>query len=125
MGHIDGSIVPCAAGGSLPFLPEETLRVLRTIHDKYEQRAWQRYGLIDAFNPLTNWYSSDVIGIDIGIMMLMAENARTGFVWEHFMKNDIAKNGMARAGFKSIAPAETPAPATPPVPAGFPIWPPK
>jgi len=29
----------------------------------------------------------------------MAENARTGFVWEQFMKNDAAKNGMARAGF--------------------------
>ena len=35
MGHVDGSVVPCAAGGSLPFLPEETLRVLRTIRSKY------------------------------------------------------------------------------------------
>jgi hypothetical protein len=122
MGHLDGSIVPCAAGGSLPFLPEETLRVLRTIHDKYNQRAWQRYGLIDSFNPLTNWYSADVIGIDVGILMLMAENARTGFVWEHFMKNDIAKNGMARAGFKLIAPAETPVPVKPPIPPGYPLW---
>jgi hypothetical protein len=122
MGRIDGSIIPCAAGGSLPFLPEEALRVLRTVREKYERRAWRKYGFVDAFNPLTNWYSQDVIGIDVGITMLMAENARTGFVWEHFMKNDIAKNGMARAGFKLIAPAETPSPAKPPVPNGYPIW---
>jgi hypothetical protein len=30
-----------------------------------------------------SWYDTDVIGIDTGITMLMAENARTGFVWEH------------------------------------------
>jgi len=77
MGHIDGSVVPCAAGGSLPFLPEATLRVLRTIYTKYQERAWRRYGFVDAFNPLTNWYSQDVLGIDTGVMMLMAENART------------------------------------------------
>ncbi len=29
----------------------------------------------DAFNPLKNWYDSDVIGIDTGITMVMAENA--------------------------------------------------
>ncbi len=66
MGHIDGSIVPCAVGGSLPFLPEETVRVLRNIREKYEKRVWHRYGFVDAFNPLTNWYDPDVIGIDLG-----------------------------------------------------------
>src|ERR1700730_11980232 len=123
MGRIDGTIVPCAPGGSLPFLPEEALRVLRTVREKYERRAWRKYGFVDAFNPLTNWYSQDVIGIDVGITMLMADNARTGFVWEQFMKNDIAKNGMARAGFKSISPTETPSPVKPPVPNGYPVWP--
>jgi len=99
MGPIDGSIVPCAAGGSLPFLPEETLRVLRTIREKYAKGGWGKYGFVDAFNPLKNWYNPDVIGIDVGITLLMAENARTGFVWEQFMKNEAMKKGMARAGF--------------------------
>jgi len=40
-----------------------------------------------------------VIGIDLGITLLMAENARTGFVWGQLMKNEAAKKGMARAGF--------------------------
>ena len=98
-GPIDGTIVPAATGGSLPFLPNETLRVLRTIHDHYP-KAWCRYGFVDAFNPLTEWYDTDVIGIDTGITMLMAENLRTGFVWEIFMKNPEAQRGMALAEFK-------------------------
>jgi hypothetical protein len=103
MGPIDGTIVPCATGGSLPFLPAETMRVLRTIHDRYPG-AWCRYGFVDAFNPLTGWYDTDVIGIDTGIIMLMAENARTGFVWETFMKNPEARRGMEVAGFKAYQP---------------------
>jgi hypothetical protein len=103
-GPIDGSIVPCAAGGSLPFLPEKTLRVLQTIKIRYGQRAWTRYGFVDAFNPLTGWYDSDVIGIDTGITMVMAENQRTGFVWNTFMKNTEASRGMERAGFKPYVP---------------------
>ena len=103
-GPIDGTVVPCAAGGSLSFLPQATVRVLQTIKNKYGQRGWTRYGFVDAFNPLTNWYDTDVIGIDTGITMLMAENARTGFVWNTFMKNPEAQRGMQRAGFKNYQP---------------------
>jgi hypothetical protein len=103
-GPIDGTVVPCATGGSIPFLPAATMRVMRTIHDHYPQ-AWSRYGFVDAFNPLTGWYNTDVIGIDVGITMVMAENARTGFVWETFMKNPEAVRGMAAAGFKPYTPA--------------------
>jgi hypothetical protein len=84
MGPIDGSVVPCAPGGSLAFLFSDCIAVLRNIRDKYPQ-AWQRYGFVDAFNPLTGWYDSDVIGIDLGITMLMAENKRSQLVWNTFM----------------------------------------
>jgi hypothetical protein len=103
-GPIDGTIVPCAAGGSLPFLPQQCVEVLQTIKDKYGKRAWCRYGFVDAFNPLTNWYDTDVIGIDTGITMVMAENVRSGFVWDTFMKNPEAKRGMQRAGFQPNRP---------------------
>ena len=103
MGPIDGTIVPSASAGSLPFLPGPVMRVLRNIKDHYG-RAWCRYGFVNAFNPLKNWYDSDVVGIDVGITMLMAENVRTGFVWNTFMKNQEAKRGMDRAGFKKYSP---------------------
>jgi hypothetical protein len=99
-GPIDGTIVPCATAGSLPFLPQAVMRVLRTIQFRYGAGTWSRYGFVDSFNPLTNWYDSDVIGIDTGITMVMAENARTAFVWDTFMKNPEAQRGMQRAGFK-------------------------
>jgi len=98
MGPIDGTVVPSAAGGSLPFLPQPTMRVLRTIYTRYPE-AWCRYGFVNAFNPLKNWYDHDVVGIDTGITMLMAENIRTGSVWNTFMKTPEARRGMARAGF--------------------------
>ena len=63
--------------------------------------AWCTYGFVNAFNPLKNWYDSDVVAIDTGITMLMAENARTGFIWETFMKNPEAARGMQRAGFRT------------------------
>jgi hypothetical protein len=85
----------------MPFLPPETMRVLRTIKDRFGARAWSDYGFVDAFNPLTNWYDTDVVGIDTGITMVMVENARTGFVWETFMKNSEARRGMERAGLKT------------------------
>jgi hypothetical protein len=96
-GPIDGTVVPSAAGGSLPFQPQATLRVLKAIRSRYGS-AWSKYGFVNAFNPLTNWYDSDVIGIDTGITMLMAENLRTGFVWNTFMKTAEARRGMERAG---------------------------
>jgi hypothetical protein len=100
-GPIDGTVVPCATGGSLPFQPQATMRVLRNIKDRYGRWTWSDYGFVDAFNPLTNWYDTDVIGIDAGITMVMAENARTAFVWDTFMKNPEATRAMDRAGFKS------------------------
>jgi hypothetical protein len=99
LGPIDGTVVPCATAGSLPFDSAQTIHVLRWIRGHYPQ-AWQRYGFVDAFNPLTGWYDPDVIGIDVGISVLMAENLRTQFVWNTFMKNLAAQNGMNLAGFQ-------------------------
>ncbi len=97
-GPLDGSIVPCAAGGSLPFLYDDCIAVLRAIHQRYPH-AWGTYSFVDAFNPLTGWYGKDVLGIDVGITMVMAENQRTGLVWSLFMKNTEAGAAMAKAGF--------------------------
>lgn len=102
MGPIDGTVVPSASAGSLPFMPEGTLRVLKNIKNRYGDRTWTKYGFVNAFNPLTNWYDTDVIGIDTGISMLMAENLRTGFVWYTFMQSPEAQRGLRRAGFHSI-----------------------
>jgi len=99
-GPIDGSIVPCATGGSLPFLFDDCMRVLRNLRGHYREKAWVKYSFVDAFNPLTGWYDPDVLGIDLGITMLMAENHRTGLIWNTFMKNPEAQSAMQKVGFK-------------------------
>jgi hypothetical protein len=105
MGPVDGTVVPSAAAGSLPFLPVDTLRVLKNMKSRYGDHCWCRYGFINAFNPLKNWFDGDVVGIDTGITLTMAENLRTGFVWNTFMKNREPQIGLNRAGFKPIVPA--------------------
>ena len=100
IGPIDGTVVPSAVGGSLPFLPQPTLRVLKTIRNRYGAGAWTKYGFVNAFNPLKNWYDPDVIGIDTGITLVMAENLRDGFVWNTFMKAPEVQRGLRRAGFR-------------------------
>lgn len=98
IGPVDGSIVPCATAGSLPLDFSDAIHVLRWIRGHYPA-AWQRYGYVDAFDPLTGWYDTDVLGIDLGISMLMAENYRTQLIWNTFMKNPEAQTAMQRAGF--------------------------
>jgi hypothetical protein len=100
-GPIDGTIVPAAAAGSLPFIYDESVAVLQTLRARYGEKIWKRYGFVDAFNPLTGWVSSDVIGIDVGISMLMAENARSHFVWNAFAQNPEVHVAMRKAGFQA------------------------
>jgi hypothetical protein len=101
MGPIDGTVVPCATAGSMPFLPDDCIRVLRSLKEKFGEYAWGRYGPCDAFHPALAWYDADVLGIDLGISLLMIENFRSGFVWNTFMRNPEAPNAMKLAGFRN------------------------
>ena len=100
-GPLDGTVVPSAAAGSLAFLPAECLSVLRAMRSKWGKQAWGRYGFVDAFHPSANWYDPDVLGIDQGISVLMAENLRAGLVWSTFMRNPECRNAMQLVGFKA------------------------
>src|ERR1035437_4175777 len=97
--HVDGSVVPYATAGSLPFLPSACLRVLHSLKDLYGKQAWGRYGFCDAFHPDARYYDPDVLGIDLGIGVLMAENLRSGFIWQTFAQNPEIAVAMRRAGF--------------------------
>jgi hypothetical protein len=98
-GLIDGTVVPCAAAGSLAFLPSDCLAVLRSMRAD-NPKAWGRYGFVDAFHPSANWYNPDVLGIDLGIGVLMAENLRSEMVWDTFMRNPESTRAMQLAGFR-------------------------
>jgi hypothetical protein len=84
---IDGSVVPAAAAGSLMFAPDITLPALREMHQRFGAEIFGRYGFADAFHPTDGWVNPDVIGIDLGITLLAAENLRSARVWRWFMQN--------------------------------------
>ena len=108
--NIDGSVVPAAAAGSLAFEPKICIDTLRFMKEKYGDKAYVKYGFVDAFRPARKskpeWYNQDVIGIDVGPSVIMAENARTGFVWKTFMSSPEAQRAIKLAGFRGLAPAE-------------------
>jgi hypothetical protein len=95
---IDGTLVPSAAGGSLMFTPELSTRALRTMHERFGNKIYGKYGFVDAFNPKTGWTDTDVIGINVGIILLSAENARTGNIWHWFMQNPEIPMALTRVG---------------------------
>jgi hypothetical protein len=94
---IDGTVVPYAAAGSLMFVPRLALAALKTMRMKYPL-IYGKYGFADAFNPNTAWVNRDVIGIDLGITLLSAENATTGNVWRWFMRNWEIQRALHLAG---------------------------
>ncbi len=99
LGRIDGTVVPSAAAGSLAYVPADCLSVLRALRSKWGKQAWGRYGFVDAFHPAANWYDADVLGIDQGISVLMAENLRSRLVWSTFMRNRECARAMQLVGF--------------------------
>ncbi|MFH1723801.1 MAG: glucoamylase family protein [Elusimicrobiota bacterium] len=114
----DGTVAPTAAGGSIVFTPELSIRALRHFMRKYGDRIWGRYGFSDAFNTDPRWKdrfnapgmwrSPDVIGIDQGIMLLMIENLRTGLIWKTIMSSPHIRRGMRAAGLRRTAKRSSP-----------------
>lgn len=105
---LDGTLVPCAPAGSLPFAPKECLAALRSMLEFEGGRAWKRYGFVDAFNTETGWVADHVLAIDQGITLLMAENLRSGLVWDYFMRAPEVQKGLRLAGFESDRSDTTP-----------------
>lgn len=97
---VDGTVAPCGPGGSLMLTPDICVPALKSMHERFADRVYGKYGFVDAFNPQLNWFDTDVIGIDVGITLLSAENLLTGKVWHWFMQNKAIPLAMNLAGFE-------------------------
>ena len=98
----DGTVVPCAAGGSLMLTPEICIPALHAMKTQYGDKIWGKYGLADAFNPATGWVSTDTLGLDVGMTLLAAENYRSGNLWGWFMSNPEPQRAMKLAGIEKV-----------------------
>jgi hypothetical protein len=94
---IDGTVVPCAAIGSLMFAPDICLPVVREMKQRFGEKIIGRYGFTDAFHAGNGWVSPEVLAIDVGITLLAIENFRSGNVWRWFMANPEAQRALELA----------------------------
>jgi hypothetical protein len=95
---IDGTVVPCAPAGSLMLAPDICLPALKAMKQRFGDKIYGRYGFTDAFHPTKGWVSADVLGLDVGITLLSAENLRAGSLWKWFMRNPEIPKAMKLAG---------------------------
>ncbi len=93
---IDGTVVPCGPGGSLMFTPAISLPALQSMRQQFGEHIYGRYGFADAFHPISLWVDSDVVGIDLGITLLSAENLRTGRIWKWFNRQPNIRTALDR-----------------------------
>ncbi|RYG48024.1 hypothetical protein EON79_05710 [bacterium] len=100
-GWIDdnGTITPTSAVASVQFLPKEAQKFAENMR-KNHPKAWGRYGFPNGYNPNENWTGPDVIGIDLGMMLLAIENHRTGLPMKLSSSHPAIHKGYERAGLK-------------------------
>ncbi|MCC7325740.1 MAG: hypothetical protein IT521_02910 [Burkholderiales bacterium] len=103
-GPDDGTLAGWAALASLPFAPDAALSAVRSMYRRYpEMRLAQRYA--SSFNPSLvsaghEWVSKGQFGLDQGIVVMMIENYRTGFIWRLMRECPYIGRGLRQAGFR-------------------------
>ena len=99
-GPQDGTVSPTGAICSITFTPGLAVSAARTLYAKAGEALWGRYGFANAFNIDRNWYDRDVIGIDLGMVLLAIENYRTDLVWTLMSRADSTRQALQSAGFR-------------------------
>ena len=99
--HDLGVISPTAAISSIPYTPEESMKVIRHLYEDMGDKVWGKYGFYDAFSETDNWYPKKYLGIDQGPVVVMIENHRSGLLWKLFMSASEVKQGLTKLGFQS------------------------
>lgn len=73
----NGTLAPASAVAGVMFTPEASIRAAEKFLTTYPE-SYGQYGFTTGLNPSRDWQSPDVIGIDLGQMLLSIENARDG-----------------------------------------------
>ncbi|MFQ3586824.1 MAG: glucoamylase family protein [Fimbriimonadaceae bacterium] len=95
----NGTINPSSTIASLMWTPEESKQFLAHMLAEY-RHTYGRYGFANGVNPTRNWHTPDVIGIELGMMLLSIENARDGLIHRLTMSHPAVQRGFDRAGLR-------------------------
>jgi hypothetical protein len=105
-GPDDGTVAPWAAVASLPFAPEIVLPTVQHFQDVYPQVTGE-YCLRCSFNLAfpheadsgRAWTSPYHFGINLGPVVFLCENYRSGLLWRLIRACPYVVTGLRRAGF--------------------------
>lgn len=107
-GPDDGTVAPWAAIASLPFAPEIVLPTIQHFQDVYPQitgnyclRCSFNLSYPNGKNTTDGWTSSYHYGINLGPVVLMIENYRSGLIWELMRNSQYLVNGLKKAEFRN------------------------
>jgi hypothetical protein len=104
----DGTLAPWAVVASLPFAPEIVLPTVHHFIHTLQLHDAHPYGFKASFNqtwvdkpgqPLDGWVSPYCFGLNLGPIVLMVENHRSGMPWELMRGCCWIVDGLRRAGF--------------------------
>ena len=103
-GPDDGTIAPWAMLATLPFGAEAAVRGTRGLLQTYPQVCANDL-FSSGFNPTltkdgVGWLSEGWYGLDQGLLVLMIENYRTGFMWSLMRECPVIRAGLRRSGFE-------------------------
>lgn len=93
----DGTITPTSAIASLEYTPKESMAFAESMFANHPG-AFGRYGFSNGVNPSKSWVGPDVIGIDLGMMLVGIENYRTKLIHRLSMSHPLVQRGFERAG---------------------------
>ena len=107
-GPDDGTIAPWAVVASLPFAPEIVLPTVRHFQETYPKASGE-YCFRCSFNLSfpneadagAGWTSPYHFGINLGPVVLMCENYRSGLLWRLMRACPYVVTGLRRAGFSN------------------------
>ncbi|HNR94095.1 MAG TPA: glucoamylase family protein [Kiritimatiellia bacterium] len=103
-GHVDEDAVlaPAAAISAIGWAPSEALAMVEEMETNHREAVWGKYGPRASFSPRHNWVSRDYLATDLGAMVCMIENHRSGLVRDLFSSHDAVRRALADTGFTGV-----------------------
>ncbi|HOX09645.1 MAG TPA: glucoamylase family protein [Candidatus Omnitrophota bacterium] len=98
----DGTVGSTAFVGGLPFVPEVSFASMKYVKDKFGDRVYGKYGFTSSVNLKNNYVSPLYVGIEVGPMIMLVENYRSGLIWDLFSRSGVMKNFVKRAGMSGV-----------------------
>ena len=98
----DGTVGSTAFVGALPHVPGLSLEAMRFVRSQFGDRAYGQYGFTSSVDLKNDFASPLYVGIELGPMIMMIENFRSGLIWDLFSSSPVMKNFVRRARMSGV-----------------------